>query len=195
MGESFVTLPDNSRLMVFQTSAHPDISGTINIQSFMRADIPTYQITADNVQMASGKNLLSVFNNLPSNRVRVQHIDAYPRTSAANTPTILLNYISSVPSGGQDVLLNLYAADFLPNPAPPNNIWAKTNNVIPVPVSGIILGGTKFALNGTGKTPIFSKTDNGSSIELRPTLDGLTVKQVDGLTSGTANIHLIFTLD
>jgi len=195
MGESFVTLPDGSRLMVFQTSAHPDISGTINIQSFMRADIPTYQVTADNVQMASGKNLLSVFNNLPNNRIRVQHIDAYPRTSANNSVTLHLNYINSVPSGGQNALINLFAADFPPEQAPPNNIWAKVGNTLPAPISGIILGGTKFGLNLASKQTIFSKTDNGSSLELRPTADGVTVKQMDGLATGTANIHLIFTLD
>ena len=198
MPEGFQTLPDNSRLVVFKTSSHPDISGEVSIQETLKADIPTYQISAEGVTLASGKNLLSVFNNLPTSRIRVQNVYAYPRTSANNSVTIQLGYINSVPiSGTATGAFNRFAIDFPNNPNPPDNIVHLVGNTSPAPLSGQILGGNRIAMNLPNQSEIFSadRARNGSALQLRPTLDGITVKQVEGGSTGTLNCHVIFTLD
>ena len=198
MPETFQELPDGKRLVVFQTASHPDISGQVNIQEFLKADIPTYQITAEGVTLTSGKNLLSVFNNLPSNRIRVQNVYAYPRTSANNSVTIQLGYISTPPiSGTANGSFSAFAVDFPPNTAPPNNIVSVIGNTSPAPFSGVVLGGNRISMSTPNQSEIFSadRARNGSALQLRPTLDGITVKQVDGGATGTLNCHVIFTLD
>ena len=198
MPEGFQTLPDNSRLVVFKTSSHPDISGEVSIQTGLKADIPSYQISAEGVTLASGKNLLSVFNNLPATRIRVQNVFAYPRTSANNAITIQLGYINSPPiSGTATGAFNRFAIDFPNNPNPPANIVHLIGNTSPQPLSGQILGGNRVSMNVANQSEIFSadRSRNGSALQLRPTLDGITVKQVDGGALGTLNCHVIFTLD
>ena len=199
MPETFIELPDGKRLVTFQTSSHPDISGEVNIQESLKADIPTYQITAENVSLTSGKNLLSIFNNLNTgNRIRVQNVYAYPRTSANNAITLHLGYINSVPiSGTSTGSFSAFAVDFPPNLAPPNNIVSVIGNTSPAPFSGVVLGGNRIALNEADQSEIFSadRARNGSALQLRPTLDGITVKQVEGGATGTLNCHVIFTLD
>ena len=198
MPESFQTLPDNNRLVIFTTNAHPDISGTVFIQETLKADIPSYQISAEGVTLTSGKNLLSVFNNLPSSRIRVQNVFAYPRTSANNAVTLQLGYINSPPiSGTATGSFNRFAIDFPNNPNPPDNIVHLVGNTSPQPLSGQILGGNRISMSVPNQSEIFSadRARNGSALQLRPTLDGITVKQVDGGTTGTLNCHVIFTLD
>jgi hypothetical protein len=198
MPETFQIMPDGTRLVVFSTDQHPDISGTANIQEILKADIPTYQITAENVALTSGKNLLSVFNNLPSKRIRIQNVYAYPRTSANNAVTIQLGYINSVPvSGTSPASFSAFAIDFPNNPAAPNNIVHLVGNTSPQPLSGVVLGGNKISLSSPDQSEIFSadRARNGSALQLRPTLDGVTAKQVDGGATGSLNIHVILTLD
>lgn len=196
MPETFITLPDGKRVVTFETSAHPDISGVVTIPLGLKADIPTYQITAEGVTLASGKNLLSVFNNLPSNRIRIQEVYAYPRTSANNAVTIQLGYINSIPSGGSDASFTAFAVDFPANPAPPDNVVHKVGNTLPAIVSGIVLGGNRIGMNTTNRYSIFTEARNGSAMQLRPNgVDGITIKQVDGGSTGTLNCHVIFTLD
>lgn len=198
MPENFTTLPDATRLVVFETNQHPDISGTVHIQETLKADIPTYQITAEGVVPASGKNLLSVFNNLPTKRIRVQNVYAYPRVSGNNSVTLQLGYINSVPISGTAVgNFAAFAVDFPNNAAPPNNIVHVIGNTSPQPLSGVVLGGNRIGLNTTDQYEIFSadRARNGSSLQLRPQSDGVTVKQVEGGTAGTLNVHVIFTLD
>lgn len=198
MPETFQTLPDGTRLVVFATNSHPDISGTANIQETLKADVPTYQITAEGVTLTSGKNLLSVFNNLPANRIRVQNVYAYPRTSANSAVTLQLGYINSVPiSGTAPANFVAFAVDFPNNAAPPNNIVHLVGNTSPQPLSGVVLGGNRVSLSTANQYEIFSadRARNGSALQLRPTSDGITVKQVDGGTTGTLNVHVIFTLD
>lgn len=198
MPETFQELPDGKRLVIFQTSSHPDISGQVNIQEFLKADIPSYQISAEGVTLASGKNLLSVFNNLPATRIRVQNVFAYPRTSANNAITVQLGYINSPPvSGTATGAFNTFAIDFPNNPGPPNNIVHLVGNTSPQPLSGQILGGNRISMSTPNQSEIFSadRSRNGSALQLRPTLDGITIKQVEGGALGTLNCHVIFTLD
>jgi hypothetical protein len=198
MPETFQELPDGKRLVVFETNQHPDISGTVNIQATLKADIPTYQISVEGVTLTSGKNLITVFNNLPTKRIRVQNVYAYARTSANNAVTLSLGYINSGPTDGTSgVNFAAFAVDFANNPAPPNNIQYRTANTSPQPISGVVLGGNRISLSTPNQYEIFSadRARNGSALQLRPTQDGITVKQVDGGTTGTLNCHVIFTLD
>ena len=200
MPEGFQTLPDNTRLVVFKTSAHPDISGEVSIQETLKADIPTYQITADAVVPASGKNIISVFNNISGTRIRVQNVYAYPRASGNNTVCLQIGYINSVPLSGTNTLpstFSAFATDFPVNPPPPSNIVHMTANTTPAPVAGVILGGNRISLSTPGKYDIFSADDfrNGSALQLKGAQDGIVVKQMDGGTAGTLTCHVIFTLD
>lgn len=201
MPETFQTLPDDKRLVVFQTFAHPDISGEANVQEYLRADIPTYQITADNVVPASGKNLLSLYNNISGVRIRVQQIYAYARTSGSNSMTIQLGYINSVPVSGTGTTASTFtgfATDFPQNPAPPNNIVHMIGNTNPQPVAGVYLGGNRLSLSQSNRIDIFNSNDfrNGSALQLKGAQDGIVVKQMDGeTTTGTVTVHAVFTLD
>lgn len=195
MPETFFTLPDGKRIIVFETRGHPDISGIVNLPLGLKADIPTYQISAESVTLASGKNLLSIFNNLSGNRIRVQNIFAYPNTSGNNSITVKLHYINSVLSGGTDAAIDRFAADFPVNPSAPNNVQARVGNTLPVFISGIILGGNRIGLNTVNRYEIFSETRNGSALQLRPEQDGISVVQKDGNANGTLNIHAVVTLD
>lgn len=196
MPESFTTLPDGTRLVVYETNKHPDISGTANIQEFLKADIPTYQISAENVSLTSGKNIVSVFNNLSSNRIRVQNVYAYARASANNSITLVMGYINAAPSGGQSATFTPFAADFPPNTGA-NVVLHQTGNTAPQPLSGLVFGGNRISLSTPNNYDIFNadRARNGSAVQLRPLQDGITVKQVDGGTTGTVNVHVIFTLD
>jgi len=196
MPETVQTLPDGTRLVVFSTTSHPDISGTANIQESLKADIPTYQISAENVSLTSGKNIVSVFNNLTTNRIRVQNIYAYPRTSANNSVTLVMGYINANLSGGTPASFTPFAADFPPNTGG-NVVVHQVGNTAPQPISGLIFGGNRISLSNPDQSEIFSadRARNGSAVQLRPLQDGITVKQVDGGTTGTLNVHVIFTLD
>src|SRR5215211_3729285 len=150
MPETFQTMPDGKRMVVFETSSHPDISGVVNIQEFLRADIPTYQITADGVSLTSGKNILSVFNNISGTRIRVQNVHVYPRTSANNAVTLQLGYITSTPVSGAGTTAGLFtgfATDFPANPPSPNNIIHMIGNPTPAPQAGVILGGNRVSMS------------------------------------------------
>jgi hypothetical protein len=200
MPESFQTLPDNTRLVVFNTSAHPDISGNVSIQETLKADIPTYQITADAVVPASGKNLVSVFNNISGVRIRVQRIYAYARASGNNSMAIQVGYINSVPVSGTGTTASTFtgfAVDFPQNPAPPNNIIHMIGSTNPQPAAGIVLGGNRLSLSQPNVVDVFNANDfrNGSSLQLRGGQDGIVVKQIDGGALGTVTVHTVFTLD
>jgi hypothetical protein len=200
MPETFQTLPDNSRLVVFKTNAHPDISGEVVIQEGLKADIPTYQITADNVVPASGKNLLSVFNNISGVRIRVQQIYAYARASGNNSMAIQVGYINSVPVSGAGTTASTFtgfATDFAPNPSPPDNIVHMIGNTTPVPVTGVFLGGNRVSLSQPNTFDIFNANDfrNGSALQLKGGQDGIVVKQMDGGALGTVSIHAVLTRD
>ena len=200
MPEGFQTLPDNTRLVVFKTSSHPDISGEVSIQEFLKADIPTYKIVADGVVPASGKNLLSVFNNVSGTRIRVQNVNTYPRASGNNSMTIQIGYIGSAPTSGTGTIatsFNKFATDFPDNPAPPFNIVSMGGNVNPAPVAGVILGGNRMSLSTPNSIDIFdaNKYRNGSALQLKGGQDGVVIKQMDGGVTGTVTTELVFTLD
>lgn len=198
MPENFIQLPDGKRLVVYETDQHPDFSGTsINIQETLNADIPTYQIVADNIAPAANKNILSVFNRLSTKRVRIQQVYVYPRTLANHTITLQLLYINTLPTGGTDISLLKHSADFPSNPAAPNDLVAKSEATV-TPVAGVNpFGGSTFSVNVAGSYVIFESKRNGSALQLRPGgLDGLTLRQVTGTgTTGTISAHLILTLD
>ena len=200
MPETFQTLPDGKRLVVFQTFNHPDISGEANIQEFLRADIPTYKIVADGIVPASGKNLLSVFNNVSGSRIRVQNVTAYPRLSGNNSFTIQIGYINSVPTSGTGTVattFNKFATDFPSNPAAPAQVVSMAGNTSPAPVAGVILGGNRISLSQPNSVDVFdaNKYRNGSALQLRPQEDGVVIKQMDGGALGTVTTELVFTLD
>ena len=200
MPETFQELPDGKRLVVFETSSHPDISGVVNIQETLKADLPTYQVTADAVVPASGKNIISVFNNISGTRIRVQNVYAYPRASGNNSVCLQLGYINSAPVSGAATLASTFTAfatDFPQNPPPPNNIIHMTANTTPAPVAGVVLGGNRISLSAPDKCDIFSAGDfrNGSALQLKGAQDGIVVKQMDGGTTGTITCHVVFTLD
>ena len=198
MPENFIQLPDGKRLVVYETDQHPDFSGTsINIQENLIADIPTYQVVADNIAPAANKNILSIFNSLLTKRVRIQEVYVYPRTLANHTITLQLLYINSTPTGGTDISLLKHSADFASNPAAPNNLVAKSEATV-TPTSGVSpFGGATFSVNTPGSYIIFESKRNGSSLQLRPGgVDGLTLRQVTGTgTTGTISAHLTLTLD
>lgn len=202
MPAGFKELPDGTKLVVFFTDQLPEFLGEIvNFQTILHSDIPTYSVVADNVSPALNKNILSVFNNLsapPSpaaKRIRVQEVYVYPRTAANNTITLQLGYINAIPTGGTDLSVINHAADFVNPPAPPNTVLAQTGNTAPNPLADLIFGGITFNLNTPGRYPIFEKKWNMSSLQLRPTLDGLTLRQVNGGATGTITAHFILTVD
>lgn len=199
MPESVIDLPDGKKLVVFETDRHPDFLGTsINVQEVLGADIPTYTIVADNVSPALNKNILTIFNNLPTKRIRVQEVFVYPKTGANNTITLQLGYINSIPVGGTDASINKHAADFDSPPAPPNTLIAVTGNTSPAPVAGLIYGGNTFNLNTAATYIIYEKKGNASALQLRPqpNAEGLVLRQTAGSgTTGSLCAHFIVTLD
>lgn len=197
MPEQVIDLPDGKKLVVFETNQHPDFSGTsINVQEVLNADIPTYCTVADNIAPALNKNIISVFNSLPTKRIRIQQVYVYPRTLANHVITLQLGYINSTPTGGTTIDVQRLAADFPAPPAEPDTVIAKTGNTN-TPVAGVIFGGSTFSVNTAGTYIIFEKGKNGSAIQLRPTgLDGIVLRQTAGSgTTGTITAHVIFTLD
>jgi hypothetical protein len=199
MPETFIDLPDGKKLVVFETNQHPDFTGTsINIQETLSADIPTYQVVADNIAPGLNKNILAIFNNLPTKRIRVQEVYVYPRTTANHVITLQLLYINAAPTGGTDITLLKHSADFPNNPSPPNNIIAKSESTA-TPVAGISpFGGATFSVNQAGTYIIFAPPNrNGSALQLRQGgLDGLVLRQVTGTgTTGTITAHMTFVLD
>lgn len=199
MPENFILLPDGNRLVVFSTDRHPDFKGTlVNIQEYVQADIPTYTVVADGISPGANKNILSVFNNLTvsNKRIRIQEVYVYPKTFANHNITLQLCYFSTVPTTGTDISVNQHAADFDENPTTANNrVIAKTGNTDTVDLTKIF-GGNTFSMNVAGTYIIFERKGNGSSIELRPGLDGLSLRQTAGTgTTGTMTTHLVFTLD
>ncbi len=192
MVETYHTLADGKRVLVQEITGHPDVSGVVVVNIGLKADVPTYQVTAENVSLSSGKNLLSIFNNMPSTRVRVQSIVAYPTVSGNNNVTLKLMYINNTLSGGVPAFVDKFAVDFL-GPSP--NFQAQVGNTSPTPVSGVNLGGNRIGLGQTGKFEIFGETRNSSALELRPQQDGITVKQMDGNSNGNLTIHAIVTPD
>lgn len=197
MPEQVIDLPDGKKLVVYETNQHPDFSGTsINIQEVLNADIPTYQIVADNIAPALNKNILAIFNRLATKRIRIQEVYVYPRTLANHVITLQLGYINAVPTGGTDLPLIKHSADFPNNAASPNDVVAKAEATAS-PIAGQIFGGSTFSVNTAGTYIIFSKTGNGSALQLRAGgLDGLVLRQTVGAgTTGTITAHLVFTLD
>lgn len=198
MPEQVIDLPDGKKLVVFETNQHPDFSGTsINIQEVLNADIPTYSVVADNVSPALNKNILAIFNALPTKRIRIQEVYVYPKSLANHVITLQLGYINSVATGGTDLPINKLAADFPTPPAAPNTVIAQTGSTNS-PVAGVIFGGSTFSVNVAGTYIIFEKSrNNGSAIQLRPAgVDGLVLRQTAGSgTTGTITAHLVFTLD
>src|SRR5688572_11823301 len=203
MPENIIDLPDGKKLVVFETNQHPDFVGTsINVQETLTADIPTYQAVADNVAPAANKNILSIFNRLATKRIRIQEVYVYPRTLANHVVTLQLGYINTAPTGGTDLSILKYAADYPNNTASPNDVLVKTGATVsifqtPAPVTPFILGGATFSVNTAGIYVVFSGSRNGSAIQLRPGgLDGLTLQQTSGTgTTGSLTAHLVFTLD
>ena len=196
MPENIFTLPDGTKIIVFTTDQHPDFLGqTVNINETLVADIPTYTAVADNVAPALNKNIITLFNNLPTKRVRVQEVYVYPRTQAANVITLQLGYISTRPTDGTAITINKFAADFPTPPASPNTVESKTNPTA-TPTAGILFGGQTFSLNTPDKYTIFESRRNSSALQLRPTLDGICLRQTTGAgRSGTLTAHVVFTLD
>jgi hypothetical protein len=197
MPEQVIDLPDGKKLVVFETNQHPDFSGTsINIQETLSADIPTYCAVADNVAPALNKNIITLFNNLPTKRIRIQEVFVYPRSLANHVITLQLGYINSTPTGGTSVDINRLAADFPAPPSPPNTIIAATGATA-TPVSNILFGGNTFSVNTAGTYIIYEKGKNGSAIQLRPNgQDGIVLRQTSGAgTTGTITAHVVFTLD
>lgn len=196
MPEAFIELPDTKKLVVFETDQHPDFPATsINIQETLTADIPTYTVVADNITPGLNKNILSIFNNLTTKRIRVQSVYVYPRAAANNTVVLQLGYINSIPTGGTDITVQRFAADFQPPPAPPNTLIAQSENTLPNPIAGIIFGGITFNLNNAATYTIFEKKGNSSALQLRPGQDGITIRQVAGAGTGALTAQFILTLD
>lgn len=197
MPENFIELPDTKKLVVFETNQHPDFGSTVvNIQESLVADIPTYQVVADNISPALNKNILCIFNRLQTKRIRIQSVFVYPRSLANHTVTLQLGYINTEPTGGTDLSLIKHAADFPNNPTAPNDVMAKAEATV-TPLAGIIFGGSTFSVNIAGKYPIFESTRNSSALQLRPGgLDGIVVRQTTGSgTTGTLTVQVVFTLD
>jgi hypothetical protein len=198
MPEQVIDLPDGKKLVVFETNQHPDFVGTsINVQEVLNADIPTYCAVADDVSPALNKNIISIFNNLPSKRIRIQEVYVYPKSLANHIITLQLGYINTNPTtGGTTINIQRFAADFPANPASPNGVEVRTGATGITPTAGVIFGGSTFSVNTAGTYVIFEKARNGSAIQLRPTLDGLVLRQTAGSgTTGTIAAHIIFTLD
>src|SRR5215211_2381036 len=124
MPEQVIDLPDGKKLVVFETNQHPDFSGTsINIQETLSADIPTYCAVADDVAPALNKNIISIFNNVASKRIRIQEVYVYPKSLANHVVTLQLGYINANPtSGGSAISIQKFSADFPNNPASPNGV-------------------------------------------------------------------------
>lgn len=198
MPEQVIDLPDGKKLVVFETNQHPDFIGTsINIQEVLQADIPTYIATADNVAPALNKNIISVFNNLPTKRIRIQEVYVYPRTLANHIITLQLGYINTTPTGGTAADIIRLAADFPAVPGAPNTVLAHTGATA-TPVSGVLFGGNTFSVNTAGTYVIFEKARNGSAIQLRPqpNAEGVVLRQTTGAgATGTLTAHIVFTLD
>ena len=197
MPEQIIELPDGKKLIVFETNQHPDFIGdSVNINEELKADIPTYTAVADDIAPALNKNIISVFNNVPDKRIRIQEVYVYPRTLANHIITLQLGYIGTNPTtGGSSITIQKYAADFPNNPASPNGIEVRTGATA-TPTAGIIFGGSTFSVNNPGKYTIFESVRNSSALQLRPTLDGLVLRQVTGSgTTGTITAHVVFTLD
>ena len=197
MPEEIIDLPDGKKMVVFETNQHPDFPGTsINVQEVLNADIPTYCAVADDIAPALNKNIISIFNNVPTKRIRIQQVYVYPKTLANHVITLQLGYINTNPvTGGTAITVQKLSADFPNNPTPPNGIEVRTGATA-TPTPGIVFGGTTFSVNTAGNYTIFEKAKNGSAIQLRPTLDGLVIRQTAGAgTTGTITAHIIFTLD
>lgn len=197
MPENYIELPDTKKLVVFETNQHPDfLTTSINIQENLDADIPTYQIVADNIAPALNKNILCIFNRLATKRIRIQEVSVYPRSLANHVVTLQLGYINTLPTGGTDLPLIKHSYDFPNNPDPPNDLIAKSEATV-TPVAGFIFGGVTFSVNTAGKYTIFKPERNSSALQLRAGgLDGLVVRQVTGSgTTGTLTANMVFTLD
>lgn len=193
MPENYIELPDTKKLVVFETNQHPDFPATsVNVQETLIADIPTYSVVADNIAPALNKNIISIFNNLTTKRIRIQQVYVYPRTAANNTITLQLGYINSAPTGGTDLNIARYAADFPTS----SNVIAQSENTSPNPIANTLFGGITFNLNTAGTYIIFEKKSNCSALQLRPNgQDGITVRQVVGSATGSISVHVVFTLD
>lgn len=197
MPENYIELPDGKKLIVFETNQHPDFPATtVNVQETLTADIPTYQVVADNIAPALNKNILSIFNRLQTKRIRIQSVFVYPRSLANHTVTLQLGYINAEPTGGTDLTLVKHAFDFPNNPAAPDDVVAKAEATA-TPIAGIIFGGSTFSVNTAGKYSIFEASRNSSALQLRAGgLDGIVLRQVTGAgTTGTLTAHVVFTLD
>lgn len=197
MPENYIELPDTKKLIVFETNQHPDFSGTVvNIQEALFADIPTYIAVADDIAPALNKNIISIWNALPTKRIRIQSIFVYPRTLANHTVTLQTGYINSAPTGGTSITINRHAADFAAPPSPPNTVLAATGATA-TPIAGVIFGGATFSVNVAGKHILFDVTRNSSALQLRPGgVDGIVLRQTTGAgTTGTLTAHVVFTLD
>lgn len=200
MPEQVIDLPDGKKLVVFETNQHPDFTGTsINIQETLRADIPTYLVVGDNITPANNTNLLSIFNNISTGkRIRIQRVSAYPRATGNNAIVLQIGYIDSSPSGGTDTTFSRFAADFPDNETAPDGIISKVLPTSPNPIAGINLGGTVLNLNSSStlrKETLFKVEGNGSALQLRPTEDGITIRQVAGSNQGAVTLEVLFTLD
>lgn len=198
MGETFHVLPDGKRIVVYDTEFHPDISGNVQIQTFLLSDIPSYTVTGDNITPENNTNLLSVYNNISTGeRIRIQEISAYPLATANNSVALQVGYIGSFPSGGTNAVFTEMAADYPPNQTEPNGVIAHVKPDSPNPVSGRIFGGNIVNLNSTNlseKVILFQKSANKSSIHLRAGQDGITVRQVAGGNTGAVAIEVDFVI-
>lgn len=195
MPENYIELPDTKKLVVFETNQHPDFSGiSINIQETLNADIPTYSIVADNISTALNKNILAIFNKLPTKRLRIQEVYVYPRTLANIAITLQLGYINTEPTGGTPASINRHAVDF-PSPGA-GTIIALAGSTV-TPVADVLFGGNTFNVNVAATYTIFKASRNGSALQLRPnSQDGIVLRQTSGTgTTGTITAHAIVTLD
>ena len=74
-----IELPDTKKMGIFWTDQDPDNPGlTIYIQETLLADLPTYTAVADDVAPALNKNILTIWNALPTKRIRIQSVFVYP---------------------------------------------------------------------------------------------------------------------
>lgn len=197
MPENYIELPDTKKMVVFETNQHPDFSGTsINVQETLGADIPTYQVVADNVAPALNKNIIAIFNRIPTKRIRIQEVYVYPRSLANHVVTLQLGYINTLPTGGTDLSLIKHSYDFPNNPDPPSDLVAKSEATV-TPIAGYIFGGVTFSVNTAGKYTVFKPEHNASALQLRAGgVDGIVLRQVTGSgTTGTLTAHVVFTLD
>jgi hypothetical protein len=197
MPENYIELPDGKKLVIFETNQHPDFPATIvNVQESLTADIPTYQVVADNITPAVNKNIIAIFSRLATKRIRIQKVYVYSRSLAATTVTLQLGYINTLPTGGTDLTLIKHAFDFPNNPAAPDDVVAKAESTA-TPVAGVIFGGCTMSLNDAVECTVFEASRNGSALQLRPGgVDGIVLRETAGTgTAGALTAHVVFTLD